>query len=108
VALSATAEPAGEVALGATALAALPVALARRVVRAACRRAGCAAPAAETVERILDLAGPDRRGSRRGERAAPVRWPGGDARREGEALVLAQPDDRPDAPPTGTRPGALA
>jgi tRNA(Ile)-lysidine synthase len=108
VALSATAEPAGEVALRATALAALPVALARRVVRAACRRAGCAAPAAETVERILDLAGPDRRGSRSGERAAPVRWPGGDARREGEALVLAQPDDRPDAPPSGTRPGALA
>jgi tRNA(Ile)-lysidine synthetase-like protein len=104
----AAAEAAGEVALGATALAALPVALARRVVRAACRRAGSATPAAETVERILDLAGPDRRGSRGGERAALVRWPGGHARRDAEALVLAQPDDRPDAPPNGTRPGALA
>jgi tRNA(Ile)-lysidine synthase len=83
-----------EVALRAAGLAELPVALARRVVRAACRRAGCSLPAAETVERILDL-------------AAPVRWPGGEARRDGEALVLAQRDDWPDAPSNSTRPGAL-
>jgi tRNA(Ile)-lysidine synthase len=105
---AAEAAPAGEVALGAAALAALPVALARRVVRAACRRAGCATPAAETVERILHLAGPDRGGKGRGERAAPVRWPGGHARLQARAVVLAQPDDWPDASPNRTRPGALA
>jgi tRNA(Ile)-lysidine synthetase-like protein len=94
--------PPGGLALRAAGLAGLPAALGRRVVRAACRRAGCAVPAAETAERILELAGPGR-----GERAAPVRWPGGHARRAGEALVVAQPDDRRDAPSTAPRPGAL-
>jgi tRNA(Ile)-lysidine synthase len=95
----------GQAALGATALADLPVALARRVVRAACRRAGCATPAAETVDRVLDLAGPA--GGKPPGSGATVRWPGGDARRVGEAVVLAQPDDWPDAPANRARPGAL-
>jgi tRNA(Ile)-lysidine synthase len=95
----------GQATLGAAALADLPVALGRRVVRAACRRAGCAAPAAETVDRVLDLANPAR-GNPSGN-GATVRWPGGHARRVGEAVVLAQPDDWPDAPANRARPGAL-
>jgi tRNA(Ile)-lysidine synthase len=84
----APAPPEPAVAIRAGALAALPVALGRRVVRAACRRAGCATPAAETIERILDLAAPGPRRS-----LPPVCWPGGNASREREALVLTQPDD---------------
>ncbi len=110
----------GQAALGAAALADLPVALGRRVVRAACRRAGCATPAAETVDRVLDLANPARDNPARDNPArdnpardnpsgngATVRWPGGHARRVGEAVVLAQPDDWPDAPANRARPGAL-
>jgi tRNA(Ile)-lysidine synthase len=88
-------------ALRADGLAGMAVALGRRVVRAACRRAGLRPPAAETVDAILKLAGPRLRG-------AWVRWPGGQAVRDGEAIVLrAQGDDRPDAPSNHTRPGVL-
>jgi tRNA(Ile)-lysidine synthase len=90
----------GVVALRAAALAGLPVALGRRVVRAACRRAGCGMPAAETTDAVLELASPRRGGG-------GVRWPGGQARRDREALVLAQPDDWPDASSKPTRPCAL-
>jgi tRNA(Ile)-lysidine synthase len=89
-----------EVALRAEALAALPLALGRRVVRAACRRAGCGTPAAETVDAVLEAAGPRRRGG-------PVEWPGGRALRQGAEIVLAQPDDCPDASSNSHRPGAL-
>ena len=90
------------VALAAGALAGLPPGLGRRVVRAACRRAGCGTPAAEATDRILALAGV-------GAGVAPVcpgaavRWPGGAAWRDHDTLVLAQPDDRPGATaePTG-------
>ena len=47
--------PDGEVALDPDALAALPVALARRVVRAAARQAGQAVPGAAATDRILAL-----------------------------------------------------
>ncbi len=98
-----TGPPETEVALRATDLAGLPVALGRRVVRAACRRAGCAVPAAETADAILGLAGSDR-----GDRwAAPLRWPGGHARRDREALVLAKENEWPDVSSKATRPGAL-
>jgi tRNA(Ile)-lysidine synthase len=90
--------------IDAAALAGLPVALGRRVVRAACRDAGCATPAAETVERILDLTGPPPAGPS----GAEVRWPGGRARRTSdEEILLGQPDDWPDAPANRTRSGAL-
>jgi tRNA(Ile)-lysidine synthase len=72
-------------ALDADALAALPVALARRVVRAAARRAGLAPPDLAATDRVLALAG-----AADGERAG---WPGGAARREGTALRLALPPD---------------
>jgi tRNA(Ile)-lysidine synthase len=85
------------VALRADGLAALPLALGRRVVRAACRRAGCGTPAAETVDAILEAAG-------RPERPAPVEWPGGRAVRRDGLMVLTGPDDSPANP---HRPGAL-
>jgi hypothetical protein len=92
--------PPGTVRLRATALAALPVALGRRVVRAACRRAGSGTPAAETTDAILALAS---------QRCAGglVRWPGGDATRDRDALVLAQPDDWPKALSNRTGSGAF-
>jgi tRNA(Ile)-lysidine synthase len=72
-------------ALDAGALAALPAALARRVVRAAARGAGAAVPDAAATDRVLELAGaPD------GARAA---WPGGAATRDGTALRLQAPPD---------------
>jgi tRNA(Ile)-lysidine synthase len=75
----------GSLALDAGALAVLPVALGRRVVRAAARRAGVAVPDAAATDRVLALAGgPD--GGRTG-------WPGGSARREGTALRLGLPPD---------------
>lgn len=93
--------PGGGLALRAGGLAGMPTALGRRVVRAACRRAGLETPAAETADLILELAGPRRSG-------AWARWPGGRALRDDEALVLLAPgDDRPDAPSRLTRPGAL-
>jgi tRNA(Ile)-lysidine synthase len=88
------------VALRAVALGELPVALARRVVRAACRRAGCGTPAAETVDAIIEAAGAPARGGELG-------WPGGRAWRRGDQIVLAQPDDWSDVPPNPHRPGAL-
>jgi tRNA(Ile)-lysidine synthase len=87
----------GLVALRAGELAALPLALGRRVVRAACRRAGCGTPAAETVDAILEAAG-------RPERPAPVEWPGGRAVRRDGLMVLTESDDSPAKP---HRPGAL-
>ncbi len=93
---------AGEVRLAAAGLAALPVALGRRVVRAAARAAGQPAPDADATERVLALA------------AAPApagvaAWTGGGlAAREGGCLVLPPP--RPgrravDAPATTGTPG---
>jgi tRNA(Ile)-lysidine synthase len=87
------------VALRAAALRELPVALARRVVRAACRRAGCGTPAAETVDAIIEAAGVARGGE--------VGWPGGRAWRRDGQIVLAQADDWPDATSNPHRPGAL-
>jgi len=100
------------VAVGADALERLPLALGRRVVRAACRRAGCGMPAAETTDAILRLAGLRRTGPPGAIEAAAaggaeVRWPGGHARRDGGALVIAQPDDCPDASSNPTRVDAL-
>ena len=72
-------------ALDAAALAALPVALGRRVVRAAARRAGVAVPDAAATDRVLALAG-----AADGERTG---WPGGSAARAGTAVRLALPPD---------------
>jgi tRNA(Ile)-lysidine synthase len=72
----------GAVALDAGALAELPVALARRVVRAAARQAGAAPPDAEATDRVLALAA----GS-----GAQTAWSGGRARREAAAVVLEPP-----------------
>jgi tRNA(Ile)-lysidine synthetase-like protein len=66
-------------------LAGLPVALARRVVREAARRAGAAVPDAAATERVLGLAG--------GLDGAGTAWPGGVARREGTAVRIASPPD---------------
>jgi tRNA(Ile)-lysidine synthase len=75
-------EPPGAVALDAAALAGLPVALARRVVRAAARHAGAAPPDAEATDRVVALAA----GS-----GVEVGWPGGRARRDAAAVVLEAP-----------------
>jgi tRNA(Ile)-lysidine synthase len=78
------------VALDAGALAGLPVALARRVVRAAARQAGVAPPDADATDRVVALA----TGSARGAPARPgaqTTWPGGRARREAAAVVLEPP-----------------
>jgi hypothetical protein len=70
------------VALDAAALAELPVALARRVVRAAARQAGAAPPDADATDRVLALAAqPD------GE----ATWPGGRAWRDAASVVLGPP-----------------
>jgi tRNA(Ile)-lysidine synthase len=77
----------GAVALDAGALAELPLALARRVVRAAARQAGAAPPDAEATDRVLALA----TGSARAASARPggeTAWSGGRARREAAAVVL--------------------
>jgi tRNA(Ile)-lysidine synthase len=86
----ATTQPPGVVALDAAVLAGLPVALARRVVRAAARQAGAAPPDAEATDRVVALTA----GSARGAPAGPgveVGWPGGRARRDAAAVVLAAP-----------------
>jgi tRNA(Ile)-lysidine synthase len=70
------------VALDAAGLAGLPVALARRVVRAAARQAGTAPPDAEATDRVLALAAQPR-----GEAA----WPGGRAWRDGTSVALGPP-----------------
>jgi tRNA(Ile)-lysidine synthase len=75
-------EGSGAVALDATALAELPVALARRVVRAAARQAGADPPDAEATDQVVALA------------ARPVgeaAWPGGRAWRDGTSVVLGRP-----------------
>jgi tRNA(Ile)-lysidine synthetase-like protein len=94
--------PAGGGGLGlrAGALAGLPVALGRRVVRAACARAGCGSPAAETTDAVLALAGAG------GPRAA-LRWPGGVARRDGDALVIGEGDDSANRSTKPARPAVL-
>jgi tRNA(Ile)-lysidine synthase len=83
-------EEPGPVALDAAALEELPVALARRVVRAAARQAGAAPPDAEATDRVVALA----TGSAGGAPArsgAETAWPGGRARREAAAVVLEPP-----------------
>jgi tRNA(Ile)-lysidine synthase len=77
-----TPEAPGAVALDAGALAELPVALVRRVVRTAARQAGAAPPDAEATDRVVALA----TGS-----GAETTWPGGRARREATAVVLEPP-----------------
>ena len=73
------------IALDAAALAALPVGLARRVVRAAARRAGVAPPDAAATNRVLALTG-----AADGDRTG---WPGGSATREGAVVRLTFPPD---------------
>jgi tRNA(Ile)-lysidine synthase len=94
-------EPAvgGAVALLARGLAELPPGLGRRVVRAACARAGCTPPTADATDRVIALARSPGAGAR------PVRWPGGAARRAGDLVVLARGKLR-DTPPafTGSDP----
>jgi tRNA(Ile)-lysidine synthase len=75
-------EAPGAVALDAGALTELPVALARRVVRAAARQAGAAPPDADATDRVVALAI---------RSAGETSWPGGRARREAAALVLEPP-----------------
>jgi tRNA(Ile)-lysidine synthase len=83
-------EAPGPVALDAAALAGLPVALARRVVRAAARHAGAVPPDAEATDRVVALAA----GSARGAPARPggeATWPGGRAWRDGASVALGPP-----------------
>ncbi len=81
------------VALPARELADLPPGLGRRVVRAACARAGCQPPSADTTDRVLALA--------RSVRAkAPVRWPGAVARRAGGLVLLVCEEQGDPAPPS--------
>jgi tRNA(Ile)-lysidine synthase len=72
----------GPVALDAAALAELPAALARRVVRAAARQAGAAPPDAEATDRVVAVA------THPGGEAA---WAGGRAWRDAALLVLGPP-----------------
>jgi len=92
--------PAEAVALLARKLADLPPGLGRRVVRAACARAGCPPPSADTTDRILALAGGPR------ARSQPVSWPGAAARRAGGLLVLAREEWRGSGP-AATGPDVL-
>jgi tRNA(Ile)-lysidine synthase len=83
-------EASGAVALDAAALAELPVPLARRVVRAAARRAGATPPDADATDRVVALAA----GLARGAPARPggeATWPGGRAWRDAAAVVLGLP-----------------
>jgi tRNA(Ile)-lysidine synthase len=73
----------GPVALDAAALGELPVALARRVVRAAARQAGAAPPDAEATDRVVTLAA--------GPALGEATWPGGRAWRQGASVVLGPP-----------------
>jgi tRNA(Ile)-lysidine synthase len=75
----------GRVALDALTLAELPVALGRRVVREAARRAGATVPDAAATDRVLALAG--------GADGAGTGWPGGSAAREGTVVRLQVPPD---------------
>jgi tRNA(Ile)-lysidine synthase len=80
----AASEP-GEVLLDRNALAALPIALGRRVVRAAARRAGVAVPDAAATDRVLALVG--------GADGAATAWPDGSATRVGPVVRLGPPPD---------------
>ena len=71
--------------LDAAGLAGLPVALARRVVRAAAAGANLGAPDAAATERVLALT--------RAAEGAETRWPGGVAVRDGAAVRLTLPAD---------------
>jgi tRNA(Ile)-lysidine synthase len=73
----------GGVVLDAAALAGLPVALGRRVVREAARRAGATVPDAAATDRVLALAGADD--------GTGTGWPGGSAAREGTVVHLQVP-----------------
>jgi tRNA(Ile)-lysidine synthase len=77
-------EPAGSgpVALDAAALAGLPAALARRVVRAAARQAGAAPPDAEATDRVVALVA---------QRGGEATWAGGRAWRAGASVALGPP-----------------
>ncbi len=77
-------EPGG-LALDARALAELPVALGRRVVREAARRAGATVPDAAATDRVLALAG--------AADGAGTGWAGGSAAREGIVVRLQVPPD---------------
>ena len=77
-------EPGG-FALDARVLAGLPVALGRRVVREAARRAGVTVPDAAATDRVLALAG--------AADGAGAGWPGGSAAREGTVVRLQVPPD---------------
>jgi tRNA(Ile)-lysidine synthase len=80
----------GPVALDADGLAGLPVALARRVVRAAARQAGAVPPDAEATDRVVALAA----GPARGAPAQPggeATWPGGRAWRDGTSVAIGPP-----------------
>jgi tRNA(Ile)-lysidine synthase len=83
-------EAPGAVALDAAALAALPVPLARRVVRAAARQAGAAPPDADATDRALALAAGSARGAP-AQRGGEAGWPGGRAWRDGASVVLGVP-----------------
>jgi tRNA(Ile)-lysidine synthase len=82
----------GAVALLARELAQLPPGLGRRVVRAACARAGCPAPSADTTDRVLALARSPSAGG------GPLRWSGAAARRAGDLVVLVCEDQRDSMP----------
>jgi hypothetical protein len=66
-------------------LAALPLALARRVVRAAARQAGAGVPDAAATDRVVALA--------TAADGSGTGWPGGSARRDGPVVRLAPPPD---------------
>jgi tRNA(Ile)-lysidine synthase len=87
--------PPRAVGLDAGALAGLPVALARRVVRAAAGLAGAAPPDADGTDRVLALAGGPA-GAAAPPAGAETAWPGGRAWRQGAAVMLAaRPIDGP-------------
>jgi hypothetical protein len=69
----------------ADALAGLPLALGRRVVREVARRAGVAVPDAAACDRALGLAG--------AADGTATRWPGGMAARDGRWVRMAVPAD---------------
>jgi tRNA(Ile)-lysidine synthase len=71
--------------LDAEALAELPVALGRRVVREVARRAGATVPDAAACDRVLGLAG--------AAEGAVTRWPGGVAVRDGRWVRVVVPAD---------------
>jgi tRNA(Ile)-lysidine synthase len=75
----------GSVALDALTLADLPVALGRRVVREAARRAGATVPDAAATDRVLALTD--------AADEAGTGWPGGSAAREGTVIRVRVPPD---------------